>query len=66
MNPKYKEPPDLQRALAFIDASISFLRDVDELRRMGADAAEHVRKNFSFDLQLSRTLDLYRSITTLD
>jgi len=50
---------------AFIDASISFLRDVDELRRMGADAAEHVRKNFSFDLQLSRTLDLYRSITTL-
>jgi glycosyltransferase involved in cell wall biosynthesis len=49
----------------FIDAAISFLRDGDELRRMGADAADHVRKNFSFDLQLSRTLDLYRSITTV-
>ncbi|MBC8105112.1 MAG: glycosyltransferase family 4 protein [Anaerolineae bacterium] len=49
----------------FIDTAITFLRDGDELRRMGADAAEHVRKNFSFDLQLSRTLDLYRSITKL-
>jgi glycosyltransferase involved in cell wall biosynthesis len=50
---------------AFINAAIEFLHDPEALRRMGAAASELVRKNFSFDLQLSRTLDLYRSMTTV-
>jgi glycosyltransferase involved in cell wall biosynthesis len=50
---------------AFVAASIEFLRDPGALKRMGATAAAHIRQNFTFDLQLSRTLDLYRSMTKL-
>ncbi|CAN5575565.1 glycosyltransferase [soil metagenome] len=50
---------------AFIAAAIDFLVDSGKLKSMGAAASELVRKNFSFDQQLSRTLDLYRSISKL-
>lgn len=50
---------------AFLATSVEFLRDGEALKRMGAAASEHVRKNFTYDLQLSRTLDLYRSMATL-
>jgi hypothetical protein len=29
---------------------------------MGAAAAAHVRQNFTFDLQLARTIELYRTL----
>jgi glycosyltransferase involved in cell wall biosynthesis len=51
---------------AFLSAAIDFLSDRDQLHRMGLAASELVRKNFSFDLQLSRTLDLYRSMSTVE
>ena len=46
----------------FIAEAVDFLSDLPALRKMGAAAAEHVRKNFAFDLQLARTIDLYRSL----
>ena len=48
----------------FIAEAIDFLSDLPPLRRMGAAAAEHVRKNFTFDLQLARTIELYRSLAS--
>ncbi|MGH7178436.1 MAG: glycosyltransferase family 4 protein [Tepidisphaeraceae bacterium] len=47
----------------FVQASVDFLTDTDALRRMGRAGADLVREKFSFGLQLSRTLDLYRSMT---
>ena len=47
----------------FLAAAIDFLSDTNRLKKMGVAASERVRQNFSFDLQYSRTLDLYRSIT---
>jgi len=46
----------------FIAGAVDFLIDLPALRRMGAAAAEHVRMHFTFELQLARTLDLYRSL----
>jgi glycosyltransferase involved in cell wall biosynthesis len=46
----------------FIAEAVDFLSDLPALRKMGAAAADHVRKNFTFDLQLARTIDLYRSL----
>jgi glycosyltransferase involved in cell wall biosynthesis len=46
----------------FIAEAIDFLSDLPALRRMGAAAAAHVRQNFTFDLQLARTMDLYRNL----
>jgi glycosyltransferase involved in cell wall biosynthesis len=46
----------------FIAEAIDFLSDLPALRRMGAAAAAHVRQNFTFDLQLARTIDLYRNL----
>jgi glycosyltransferase involved in cell wall biosynthesis len=50
----------------FRDAAIEFLsQDTSTLRGMGHAAAEHVRKNFTFDRQLEQTLALYRKVATL-
>ncbi len=46
----------------FIAEAIDFLSDLPALRRLGAAASEHVRKHFTFDLQLARTIDLYRGL----
>jgi glycosyltransferase involved in cell wall biosynthesis len=50
---------------AFVSASIDFLSDIDGLKRMGALAAKHVHTHFSFDRQLKDTIDLYRSLVSL-
>ena len=46
----------------FVRASIEFLSDKTALRRMGVSAAEHIRRNFTFDRQLTRTLEMYQSL----
>ena len=50
---------------AFISAAVEFLSDAEGLRRMGALAAKHVHTNFSFDRQVKDTVDLYRSLVSL-
>jgi glycosyltransferase involved in cell wall biosynthesis len=47
---------------AFIEAAMEFLADAPTLARMGRQAADHIRQNFTFDRQLSRTLELYRAM----
>ncbi len=47
---------------AFIRAAIEFLSDQPALRRMGVLAAEHIRRNFTFDRQVSRTVQMYQSL----
>jgi len=49
---------------AFVSAAVEFLKDGAALRQMGAAASRHVRETFTFEQQLSRTIDLYRSIST--
>lgn len=51
----------IERGL-FLDAATSFLSDREALRRMGAAAAEHVRRNLTFDRQFSQTLALYQML----
>ena len=48
----------------FVAESVSFLSDLPALRRMGAAAAEHVRRNFTFDLQFARTIEMYRMLAS--
>jgi glycosyltransferase involved in cell wall biosynthesis len=50
---------------AFVNGAIEFLSDSDALRRMGAASAQLIREKYTFQQQLSATLDLYRSLTTL-
>jgi glycosyltransferase involved in cell wall biosynthesis len=47
---------------AFVAAALTFLSDVEGLRKMGAAAAEHVRANLQFDMQVERTVELYRRL----
>jgi glycosyltransferase involved in cell wall biosynthesis len=47
---------------AFIAAAIEFLSQPAELKRMGEAAAAHVRANLTFDLQVTRTLELYQRL----
>jgi len=48
---------------AFVQAAVEFLSlPTDHLRRMGAAASEHVRKNYTYDRQLQQTLALYHRI----
>jgi glycosyltransferase involved in cell wall biosynthesis len=47
---------------AFVKAAADFLSDIPALRRMGAAGSKHVRANFTYDKQLSATLELYREI----
>src|SRR4051812_2806682 len=50
---------------SFIETAMEFLKDAGALRQMGAAASRLVRENFTFERQLSRTIELYRSITTV-
>jgi glycosyltransferase involved in cell wall biosynthesis len=50
---------------AFVAAAKDFLRDPQQLARMGEAAARHVREHFPFQMQLNQTLDLYRRLITL-
>jgi glycosyltransferase involved in cell wall biosynthesis len=47
---------------AFLRAAVDFLSDKAALRRMGVSAAEHIRRNFTFDRQLTRTLEMYQQL----
>jgi glycosyltransferase involved in cell wall biosynthesis len=47
---------------AFVAGAIRFLSDRDSLTRMGQAAARHVRANLRFDLQLERTIAMYRRL----
>jgi glycosyltransferase involved in cell wall biosynthesis len=47
----------------FVVAAVRFLSDLPALRRMGVAAAAHVRQNFTSQLQVQRTVDLYRMLT---
>lgn len=48
---------------AFVRGAVEFLSlPQEKLRRMGLSAAEHVRKQFTFDRQVEQTLSLYRKI----
>lgn len=49
----------------FVAAAIEFLADLPSLQRMGKLAAKHVHTHFSFDRQLSDTVDMYRSLVKL-
>jgi glycosyltransferase involved in cell wall biosynthesis len=44
----------------FVAAALEFLSDRTSLRKMGLAAAAHVRGTLTFDLQVARTLALYR------
>lgn len=48
---------------SFIAGAIEFLADRDSLRRMGSEAAKHVRESFTFERQVDQTLDLYARLT---
>lgn len=47
---------------AFLQAGIDFMSDPQALTRMGTAAAEHIRKNFTFDHQIEQTVELYRRL----
>lgn len=47
---------------AFIRGAIEFLSDRQALRQMGIAAAQHIRRNFTFEQQLARTLTLYHRL----
>jgi hypothetical protein len=49
---------EIDRA-AFVREAMEFLSDRDALRQMGISAAEHIRRSFTFDRQLTETLALY-------
>jgi glycosyltransferase involved in cell wall biosynthesis len=49
---------------AFVNAAVEFLSlPIQELRRMGAAASEHVRQNYTYDRQFVQTLALYRKLS---
>jgi glycosyltransferase involved in cell wall biosynthesis len=48
---------------AFLQAAIEFLSDKPSLQRMGIAAAEHIRRNFTFERQLSETIEMYKRLT---
>jgi glycosyltransferase involved in cell wall biosynthesis len=52
---------EIDRA-AFVREAMEFLSDRDGLRRMGISAAEHIRRNFTFERQLTQTLALYERL----
>ena len=48
---------------AFLKAAGEFLADKPALQRMGIAAAEHIRRHFTFDRQLSETIAMYDRLT---
>ncbi|MEO6436774.1 MAG: glycosyltransferase, partial [Tepidisphaeraceae bacterium] len=56
---------DIEQA-SFVNGAVEFLSlPIETLRNMGADAARHVRGQFTYDRQLEQTLALYRMLATL-
>ncbi len=51
---------------AFTAAAVAFLSDREALRRMGAAAADHVRRHLPFDRQVRDTVALYRRLRPAD
>ncbi|HQY88093.1 MAG TPA: glycosyltransferase family 4 protein [Tepidisphaeraceae bacterium] len=49
----------------FEKTAVEMLRDPKRLAEMGRNAARHVRDHLTFDRQIHRTLDLYRSLAKL-
>jgi glycosyltransferase involved in cell wall biosynthesis len=47
---------------AFVRGATEFLSDVPALKRMGIAAAEHIRRNFTFDRQLAQTIAIYQQL----
>jgi len=47
---------------SFLNAAVDFLSDPAALRRMGEAAANHIRRNFTFQQQYDRTIELYRRL----
>lgn len=47
---------------AFLTAAKAFLSERDKLPAMGNAASEHIRSHFTFEKQLTQTLDLYRRL----
>jgi len=48
---------------AFLQGATEFLSDKSSLQRMGIAAAEHIRRNFTFNRQLSETIAMYQRLT---
>jgi glycosyltransferase involved in cell wall biosynthesis len=48
---------------AFLCAAVEFLKDRPALKKMGTAAAEHIRRNFTFERQLTQTLEMYKKLT---
>ncbi len=48
---------------AFLHAAVEFLKDRPALKQIGAAAAEHIRRNFTFERQLIQTLEMYKTLT---
>lgn len=48
---------------AFLEAATEFLADQSSLLRMGTAAAEHIRKNFTFNRQRTKTIAMYKQLT---
>jgi len=48
---------------AFINAAIEFLSHQDRLHEMGIAAAAHIRRHYTYDQQVKRTLDMYLSLS---
>jgi glycosyltransferase involved in cell wall biosynthesis len=48
---------------AFTAAALDFLADRVALARMGGAAARHIRDGFSLNTQITRTIELYRTIS---
>jgi len=46
----------------FLQTAVEFLSDIPALRRMGTAAAEHIRRNFTFERQLADTIMLYERL----
>jgi glycosyltransferase involved in cell wall biosynthesis len=47
---------------AFVNAAIQFLQNPPGLAKMGIAAAEHIRRNFTFQRQLDDTIGMYRRL----
>ncbi len=48
---------------AFVAAGLMLAQDRELLRRMGEQAARHVRQHFTFDRQVARTAELYAALS---
>ncbi|MCC6422988.1 MAG: glycosyltransferase family 4 protein [Phycisphaerales bacterium] len=47
---------------AFIQSAQDFLADGEMLNQMGQNAAQHIREHYTFNIQVDRTIELYRRL----